>query len=303
VAYLITDILSDPEARVPAFGRNSALDIGRPAAAKTGTTTDFRDNWVMGYTPNLVVGVWVGNANNEPMVNVTGVTGAGPIWNLFMRRVLLGQPELDFQEPRGLIRQEVCALSGLLPTPQCPHRRTEIFIDGTQPTESDNLYQTFTVDRETGLLADETTPVEQRVEEVFMVLPQEARDWAIRNNIPQPPAGSAVRHPDEGAGVRLLMPDPYTVFQISPIAPLETQRIRLTAGAPPDTDSVTYILNGQPLGTVNSEPWALWWPLQLGDHELIAQAHLRDGTEQSSIPVNFSVTNYAPPESRTITNP
>lgn len=303
VGYLITDILSDPEARIPAFGPNSALDIGRPAAAKTGTTTDFRDNWVMGYTPNLVVGVWVGNADNTPMVNVTGVTGAGPIWNLFMRRVLLGQPELDFLEPPGLIRQEVCALSGLLPTPPCPHRRIEVFIDGTQPSKPDNFYQTFTLDRETGLLADDTTPDERRVEEVFIVLPQEARDWAIRNGISQPPAGSAVQRPDDDEQVRLLMPDPYTIFQISPIAPLDTQRIRLTVGAPPGTESVTYMLNGESLGTVQAEPWALWWSLQLGDYELIAQARLNDGTEQLSTAVNFSVTNYAPPESRTVTNP
>ncbi|MEL7434978.1 MAG: transglycosylase domain-containing protein, partial [Chloroflexota bacterium] len=85
VAWLITDILSDNQARIPSFGTNSALQIGRPAAAKTGTTTDFRDNWVMGYTPNLVVGVWVGNADNTPMVEVTGVSGAGPIYNQFMR--------------------------------------------------------------------------------------------------------------------------------------------------------------------------------------------------------------------------
>ncbi|MEO1288403.1 MAG: transglycosylase domain-containing protein, partial [Chloroflexota bacterium] len=68
VAWLITDMLSDNQARIPSFGLNSSLQIGRPAAAKTGTTTDFRDNWVMGYTPNLVVGVWVGNADNTPMV-------------------------------------------------------------------------------------------------------------------------------------------------------------------------------------------------------------------------------------------
>ncbi|NJL93215.1 MAG: penicillin-binding protein [Anaerolineae bacterium] len=85
VAYLITSILSDENARIPSFGRGSSLSIGRPAAAKTGTTTDFRDNWTVGYTPNLVTGVWVGNADNTPMENVTGVSGAGPIWNQFMR--------------------------------------------------------------------------------------------------------------------------------------------------------------------------------------------------------------------------
>ncbi|MEP7294012.1 MAG: PBP1A family penicillin-binding protein, partial [Chloroflexota bacterium] len=91
VAYLISDILSDSSARIRSFGANSALNIGRPAAAKTGTTTDFRDNWVMGFTPNLVVGVWVGNADNTPMVDVTGVSGAAPIWNAFMREVLNGK--------------------------------------------------------------------------------------------------------------------------------------------------------------------------------------------------------------------
>ncbi len=303
VAYIITSILSDSKARIPSFGPNSALDIGRPAAAKTGTTTDFRDNWVMGYTPNLVAGVWVGNADNTPMVSITGVSGAGPIWNMFMRQVLLGQPQLPFHEPPGLVRTEVCALSGLLPTPACPLRRTEIFVEGTAPTETDNFYQTFVIDRETGLLADDSTPAERRVERIYTVLPQEARDWAIRNGIPQPPTGAAVLLPDSAETVRLLNPDPYTIFQMSPVTPQQNQRIRLTVGAPPGTESVTYLLNGESLGTVDNAPWDLWWPLQLGDYELMAQAVLNDGTQQISAAIPFSVTNYAPPESRTITNP
>lgn len=303
VAYLINDILSDPGARIPAFGTNSALDIGRPAAAKTGTTTDFRDNWVMGYTPNLVVGVWVGNADNTPMTDVTGVSGAGPIWNLFMRRVLAGQPEVAFTRPDGIVSQEVCALSGLLPTPACPRRRVERFIEGTQPTETDNIYQTFTIDRTSGLLADDTTPPQDQVERVFAVLPQEARDWANRNGIPQPPIGAVVLRPDDSAGLRLLEPDPYTVLQISPRTPPDTQRIRLTAGVPPNTESVTYLMNDQELGTVLAEPWALWWMLEPGDHELVAQALLADGTTEISAPVPFRVTEYAPPQSRNVTQP
>ena len=303
VAYLINDILSDPGARIPAFGTNSALDIGRPAAAKTGTTTDFRDNWVMGYTPNLVVGVWVGNADNTPMTDVTGVSGAGPIWNLFMRRVLAGQPEVAFTRPDGIVSQEVCALSGLLPTPACPRRRVERFIEGTQPTETDNIYQTFTIDRTSGLLADDTTPPQDQVERVFAVLPQEARDWANRNGIPQPPIGAVVLRPDDSAGLRLLEPDPYTVFQISPRTPPDTQRIRLTAGVPPNTESVTYLMNDQELGTVQAEPWALWWMLEPGDHELVAQALLADGTTEISAPVPFRVTEYAAPQSRNVTQP
>jgi penicillin-binding protein 1C len=298
IAYIITNILSDDDARIPSFGRNSVLNIGRPAAAKTGTTTDFRDNWVMGYTPNLVVGVWVGNADNTPMVDITGVSGAGPIWNNFMRRVLLGKPELQFVEPPGLVHQEVCALSGLLPTPVCTLRRTEIFIPGTVPTKPDTFYQTFVIDKATGRLADDSTPKDRRVEQAFIVLPQEARDWAIRNGIRQPPPGAAVQAPDSSKGLRLLAPDPYTVFEISPVTPIDTQRLRLTAGAPPGTQSVTYLMDGKALGTVNIAPWEVWWTLQLGDHQLTATATLADGTQQTAAAIPFRVVPYVPPEER-----
>ena len=115
VAYLITDILSDDKARAPAFGQGNVLEIGRPAAAKTGTTTDWRDNWTVGYTPDLTVGVWVGNADNTPMKDVSGITGAGPIWHDFMVAVTRDRPPLDFTRPDGLVHVEVCADSGLLP--------------------------------------------------------------------------------------------------------------------------------------------------------------------------------------------
>lgn len=293
VAYLITDILSDNNARIPSFGANSAMQIGRPAAAKTGTTTDYRDNWVVGFTPNLVVGVWVGNADNTPMVDVTGVSGAAPIWNAFMRSVLLGQPELRFKEPPGLVRQVVCATSGRLPTPDCPLTRSEVFIEGTVPTEPDNLYQRFVIDRETGLLADETTPPERRVSQVYLVLPQEARDWAVRNGIRQPPAAATIAAVDSDKGLRLLEPDPYTVFQVSPMLPLETQRLRLTAAAPAGTRSVSYWMDGRSLGTVTGAPWELWWMLELGVHELVATAQAVDGSTLQSDPVRFTVVEYA----------
>ncbi len=85
VTWLISDILSDDRARSTGFGLNSTLKLDRTAAVKTGTTTNFHDNWTIGYTPDLLVGVWVGNSNYEAMKNVTGVTGAAPIWNETMR--------------------------------------------------------------------------------------------------------------------------------------------------------------------------------------------------------------------------
>ncbi len=295
VAYVITDILSDNGARIPAFGTHSALNIGRPAAAKTGTTTDFRDNWIVGYTPNLVVGVWVGNADNKPMVNVTGVSGAAPIWNAFIRDVLNGQPEVPFAEPAGIVHQKVCTPSGLLPTPACPLTKEEVFVEGTVPTTHDNLYQTFMIDKQTGFLADASTPVQRRQSQVYLVLPQEARDWAARNGIRIPPQKVAVQITDQNDDLRLLAPDPYTIFQISPLTPAETQRLRLTVAVPPNTRSVSYSIDGNIIGTSEASPWVIWWPLALGNHELVATAILEDGSQKTSSPIPFSVTNYAPP--------
>ncbi len=298
IAYIITDILSDENARIPSFGRNSALSIGRPAAAKTGTTTDFRDNWVMGYTPNLVVGVWVGNADNTPMTDITGISGAGPMWNAFMREVLLGQPELNFTRPDGLIELDVCALSGLLPTDACQLRQREIFIPGTAPTEEDTFFQVFEIDRETGLLADETTPESQRVEQVFIVLPQEAHEWARRSGVRMPPSDASTLVADAGR-MRILAPDPFSVFEISPMLPESAQRLRFRAGVPPETESVTYTLNNAVELDAGSDG-SYWWPLAPGEYMLTATATLVDGTQETSDPVYFQVLEYEEPSSRTI---
>ncbi len=134
-AYLITSILSDNAARTPAFGQNSPLKLSRPAAAKTGTTDDYRDNWTMGYTPDMVVGVWVGNADNSPMQGTTGLTGAAPIWHAFFERALEGQPVKDLERPAGVVEKEICADTGTEPSQYCPPagRLKEIFAEAQLP--------------------------------------------------------------------------------------------------------------------------------------------------------------------------
>jgi 1A family penicillin-binding protein len=297
VAFLLTDILSDNEARIPSFGPASALNIGRPAAAKTGTTTDFRDNWTIGYTPNLVVGVWVGNADNTPMIEVSGISGAGPIWHEFMRRVLLGQPELEFPVPEGVVRAEVCATSGLLPTRYCPRTRWEWFIAGTVPTDPDTFYQPFMVDRHTGLLADENTLPQDVEERVYLVLPPEAQDWAIRQGIPQPPVGAKIVG-GESVPARLLSPDPYTVFQLTPRVPEDQQKIRLTIAVPTSTERVSYWMDGERLATEDQAPFDHWWALLPGDHELYAVVELADGTRVTTESIHFRVGVWIPPDER-----
>ncbi len=131
-AYLITAILADDAARTAAFGAGSALHLDRPAAAKTGTTNDYRDSWTVGYTPDLAVGVWVGNADNSPMADVAGLLGAAPIWHTFMVVALQDRPALAFEPPAGIVAVEVCAGSGAQPA-ACPARRTELFTSDHLP--------------------------------------------------------------------------------------------------------------------------------------------------------------------------
>lgn len=133
VAYILTHILSDKDARIPAFGYNSSLALPFPCAVKTGTSKDFRDNWTIGYTPNYTVGVWVGNFDGRPMVNVSGVTGCGPLFRDIMQTLESQNLGKDFEKIEGLIEAEICPVSGHLAQENCPGSMTEIFIPGTEP--------------------------------------------------------------------------------------------------------------------------------------------------------------------------
>ena len=106
VAFMITDILADERTRQAIFG--TLLNVGVPAAVKTGTTNDFRDSWAVGYTPDLVVGVWVGNTDNSEMRRVPGSQGGGVIWRNFMQVATRGQVPQLFRPPPGLVQSAVC---------------------------------------------------------------------------------------------------------------------------------------------------------------------------------------------------
>ncbi len=138
-AYLITSILSDNEARSWMFGTNSVLNLSFPVAAKTGTTNDFRDNWTLGYTPDLVTGVWVGNADYTPMTNTTGTSGAAPIWSQFMENAapyVGGGATTPFRRPDGIVDKVICALSGTEPSQWCKGERSEVFAADQGPLPS-----------------------------------------------------------------------------------------------------------------------------------------------------------------------
>ena len=142
VAFLISDILSDDGARSAVFGAGSLLKIPNfTVAAKTGTTDDKRDNYAMGYTPSVVVGVWVGNSNNEKMNEyiASGITGASPIWHEFMVQYLKDKKDEKFEVPKDVEKMEIDELTGGLPYEDMP-KRSEWFIKSTQPTAKSDWY-------------------------------------------------------------------------------------------------------------------------------------------------------------------
>lgn len=133
VAYQISSILSDNGARAEVFG--GSLNVVRPAAVKTGTTEDYRDALTIGYTPNLVVGVWVGNNDRTPMDSVAGSSGAGPIWRALMNRFLPELPNQTFRKPLGIREIPLCADGGRSHFAATDSANVEFFLAGTEPKE------------------------------------------------------------------------------------------------------------------------------------------------------------------------
>ncbi|MCP4915856.1 MAG: penicillin-binding protein 1C [Proteobacteria bacterium] len=128
---LVLDVLDDPDARARAFGVDSVLEPSFPMAAKTGTSVGWRDNWAMGVTPEHVIGVWVGNADNSPMQDVSGVTGAGPILRAVAEEAYTSQKTELYRAE--LVKGPICPDTGLRRGDSCPHGMPELFAPGTVP--------------------------------------------------------------------------------------------------------------------------------------------------------------------------
>jgi membrane carboxypeptidase/penicillin-binding protein PbpC len=220
-AYLITSILSDNQARSWMFGPNSVLNLPFPVAAKTGTTNDFRDNWTMGYTPDLVSGVWVGNADYTPMVNTTGLSGAAPIWSQFMQvavpYVTQNNPR-DFQRPAGIVDKVICSLSGTEPSQWCNGgQRNEVFVADQPPLPaSKDLRRQVNIDTWTGLQAGDACPDFTEKDTVINVSDpwarkwfntRDGRNWLDANGFPVPPVYAPDRECTAG--------DPHPTLNLS----------------------------------------------------------------------------------------
>ena len=220
LAYLITDILADRSARTITFAWDSPISLSSNVAVKTGTTTDYRDAWTIGYTPQVVVGVWIGNSDNTAMLNMPGSRGAGPIWRGVMEWLLERRGEVEFRRPDDMERVEVDAASGLLPTEYSPKKVRELFIQGTAPTDYDNIHRPFRICQVSGKLATAFCPVETVVQQIFDIYPSEASDWVRESQIPQPPTAYCDLHGPSATTADLAITSPALYAHIAGIIPI-----------------------------------------------------------------------------------
>jgi membrane peptidoglycan carboxypeptidase len=205
LAYLMNHTLSDETARWPSQGHPNPLEIGRPVGAKLGQTLDQSAAWTVGYTPQRVVMVWMGGAGSGSEKMPPRLVA--DLWHALMQYTLRNLPVESWSAPQGIVSLDVCDPSGLLPTSACPNVVSEVFIAGNEPTQTDTLYQTFQVNRETGYLATVFTPPELVEARVYMAVPPEAKEWAEAAGLPTPPTSyDTVQTPPVSPDVHITAP-------------------------------------------------------------------------------------------------
>jgi penicillin-binding protein 1C len=263
-AYLLADILSDADARIPGFGEVTPFELPYRAAAKSGTSTGFRDNWTLGFTPDVAIGVWVGNADGSPMINVSGVDGAGPIWHDAMMAAAIGRPMGWYARPPGIIEATACAPTGLRPGPFCPSPVRELFVAGTEPVAVEHYY---TRDANGAIAVDP---------------PAEARAWAGDAGLLL--AAAAPARP--GDPIRIVAPAAGSVFWFAP--ELGAQQLALRAAAAPGTERLTFMVDGAIVGDASPADPTIMWTLVPGRHTLQVSGSLASGGPVSGV-VAFEV--------------
>jgi penicillin-binding protein 1C len=269
-AFWITDILSDADARSYIFGRGGSLEFPFPVAAKTGTSQSYFDNWAIGYTRDITVGVWVGNFDRRPLRGSSGVTGAGPIFHAVMLAAVehargalpIGDTQPIVAPPADLHRVEICAMSGMRATDACPTRTTEWL-----PNESTGPACTWHHASDEGLVT---------------VFPEVYREWARDQGLlartPIAPAIDA--RPASAARVTLVSatrdeeltiarPLGGALFLLDPTLRPEFQTLALSArgGAPGPLD---WFIDDALVGR-DVRDGRLHWPLARGRHVIVVR--------------------------------
>ena len=263
---LVTDILSDSHARAASFGVDSMLSPPFAAAVKTGTSSDYRDTWTVGYTTDYTVGVWAGNFDGRPMRRVSGVVGAAPLWNRIMLHLHERRDPNPFPPPATLVRKPICATTGTIPERACP----AVVWEYLYPQDLAGYYRT----------------------------PDEA---ATRTASAAAPAVVAGRPPH----IRIVYPrdgDEFVLHATSGGATIgNAQALELQAAAPARA-TVRWRVNGKPLAALTANgARAIWklrdgaWTVEASDGSAVDRVRIDvRRTVVQPLPTGFSTAPPAP---------
>jgi penicillin-binding protein 1C len=244
IAYLLFDILSDPDARKPMFGDRVPLNLPFPIALKTGTTKAYTDLWAIGVTREYTIGVWAGNFDGSPSHQVMSTEGATPLLRAAYTAVAAryGDPTAPTR-PETVVSADVCPLSGKRPGPHCEHRKRELFIAGQVPTETCDWHQ---------LVCGEPT----------VVYPASIRSWAKFYGRVEPRSCEVA----DATTLRITYPVDGAKFILEPHRAVASQRPPLTAQ--PNAKDLRWTIDGQPADT---------WIPSPGTHRIVvARGELHD---------------------------
>ena len=297
LAYLLNHILSDEPARWPSMGHPNSFEIGRPVGTKTGQTMDGADVWAVGYTPYRVVTVWTGTrakTNSRLSARLPA-----SLWYALMQTASQKLPSDGWNAPAGITSIEVCDPSGLLPTEDCPTIVREIFANGSEPTQADNLYRSYEINRETGFLATVFTPPQLLEERVYLAYPPEAREWAETNGFSTPPDSyDAIQPADTDPNVYIATPTMFAdvdgEIEITGTAAgpdLDYYRVLVGQGLNPSgwtqvgTDSKSLVIDGR---------LAIWDTSELNGLYAVQLQAVRIDQRVDTAVIQVTVDNTAP---------
>ena len=303
IAYEISSILSDNDARSFTFGSNSALNFGdRPVAVKTGTTSLYKDAWTVGYTPSVVTGVWVGNNDGTPMTaGAAGAMAAAPIWRQYMKDVLGDSASEDFNRPKGIEDVTVDKLSNKLPTNNSPETITDIFASWQIPKDHDDIHVNIKLDKYTGKRATDDCPEQFTETKTYTNLHSE---MPSNSGWEGPVRAAAERYgifisypPDETSCIGLTGKPTVQFTQPANGASINGAfTIQVSAESAVKITKVDFAIDGVFIGTSTSSPYSQTAPgLSAGNHTITATATTETGlSESAQITVNVVKTNTAP---------
>jgi penicillin-binding protein 1C len=283
VAWLVSDILADKLARLPAFGAQTPLDLGFEASVKTGTSKDFRDNWTVGFTREVTVGVWAGNFDGSSMHNVSGITGAGPLW-AEVALAATRDPARARSRPSGIVTRDICPLSGKLVGASCDGRLEERFIAGTEPREPCDLHREVVIDRRNGLLAGPGCPPAETARATGVLYPPAYRSWASARGLETLPTEHSPLCPDrtQRMSVRIRFPVSGDRYFVDPDLRRSYQKLPLEATVEGYAPEVAWLVDGSVIARA-PYPYGTRWTIQKGRHTI--EAVLQGGQHSSPVVV------------------